>query len=503
MDKQWYELTDTSESKAVKRRKGIRVNSNVLIAASVGALVLVLFALFAPALWQAQSVTAMPYESQTADAPPSLLESSLVSDSEALADFYASVAPAIVNIRVTERSNGILFHGFENEEEESPLIESQGSGFIYDNLGHIVTNNHVVENAESVLVIFHNGRWAKAEVVAADPQADLAVIKVKPPSGMDWVVLPVDDTDSLRVGHTVVAIGNPFGLAGTMTTGIVSALGRGIPIGDNSMTRYTLPDVIQTDAAINPGNSGGPLIDLDGNVAGVNFAIRSEERVNSGVGFAIPAAVVRRVVPALINDGEFDYAYLGLSGSSIGADLAGALDLPDGLLGVYVAEVIPGGPSATAGLQGGEVLVESENGGRYRDGGDIIVAIDDQSVQRFEDLVSYLVTRAAPGQEVNLSVLRDGEMIDVGVTLGQRPAFAGQSHASEESDVITAREAIDIATEALDESGLLDGDIDERVATPDRRGDKTVWVVELTVGESGATVIVDANSGDVLELDVQ
>src|SRR5690606_18714014 len=154
---------------------------------------------------------------------------------------------------------------------------------------------------------------------------------------MEWRPLPLAETNSLRVGHTVIAIGNPFGLDGTMTTGIVSAMGRGIPLGDGTIPNYTLPDVIQTDAAINPGNSGGPLLDLNGNVVGVNFAIRSQVRSNTGVGFAIPVSILRRVVPALIEDGQFDYAYLGLSGSSINPFLAEALDLPANQLGVYVA----------------------------------------------------------------------------------------------------------------------------------------------------------------------
>ncbi len=511
MDKQWFDLVERSagaearfQSQPLKSQtKRANRRRRFLLGGFAVALVLALVAVYAPGIWRSDTVTAMPIESTLAQAPQTLQDSSLVGDSEALADLYASVAPAIVNIRVTSRINSSLFPGFNSGGEDSPLIESQGSGFIYDDLGHIVTNNHVIEDAESVLVNFNNGMWADAEIVAVDPQADLAVIKVTPPAGLDWRILPIDDTDNLRVGHTVVAIGNPFGLAGTMTTGIVSALGRGIPIGDGTVTRYTLPDVIQTDAAINPGNSGGPLIDLNGSVVGVNFAIRSEERWNSGVGFAIPAAVIRRVVPALIEDGEYEYAYLGLSGSSISSDLSAALDLPKGVLGVYVAEVIPGGPSSDAGLQGGRDVVDSADGNSYRRGGDIITAIDEMAVQRFEDLVSYLVTKAAPGQVVNLSVLRDGEPMNVDVTLGQRPQFTAELTAPVEPDEVTARDAIAIATKAVSESGLLGGVIEERVATPDERDGQSVWVVELTAGDEIATVVVDAQSGEVLELTVE
>ena len=500
MNQQWYELIE--DGKANPPAKSSHARSKI-VWASIGTILLVLVATYAPALMLVPSATAGPAFITRADAPESLNESSLVGDFEALADLYDSIAPSIVNIRVTSRESGIALPGFNGQDGESPLLQSQGSGFVYDNDGHIVTNNHVVEDAESVLVIFHNGLWAEAKVVAADPQADLAVIEVTPPAGLEWRVLPVDESDNLRVGHMVVAIGNPFGLAGTMTTGIVSALGRGIPVGDGSMTRYTLPDVIQTDAAINPGNSGGPLVDLNGKVVGVNFAIRSEVGSNSGVGFAIPASVVRRVIPALIEAGRFDYAYLGLSGSSISADLASALDLPDGLLGVYVSEVIPGGPSADAGLLGGNIAVSGANGGQFRQGGDIITAIDDLPVQRFEDLVSYLVTRAAPGQQVSLKVIRNGETIAVSVTLGERPAFAVQTPTSEQDGDINAREAIAIATEAVTDSGLLQGSIDERVATPDERNGVLVWVVELTAGDTTASVVVDAATGEVLELDVQ
>lgn len=500
MDSRWYQLekrTSASAGEARSRRRGIAIWS------TLGALLLILAALYAPALWQVPQAEAVPTAATQAETPVTVAESSLVGDSEALADLYETVAPSIVNIQVTTRGSAMMFPGFETPDDDSPLLQSQGSGFIYDNDGHIVTNNHVVEDSESVLVIFHNGLWAEAEVVATDPQADLAVIKVTPPDGLEWSVLPVDDGDHLRVGHTVVAIGNPFGLAGTMTTGVVSALGRGIPVGDGSQTRYTLPDVIQTDAAINPGNSGGPLIDLEGRVAGVNFAIRSQQRSNSGVGFAIPASVVRRVVPALIEQGRYDYAYLGLSGSSITADLSTALELPEGLLGVYVAEVIPGGPSANAGLRGGTEAVESSNGGRYLRGGDIITAIDGETVKRFEDLVSYLVTRAAPGQNVVLSVIREGGTLAVDVELGERPAFAASASEPEDDGEIGAREAIAIATDAVEESGLIDEEIEERVAAPENRDGVAVWVVELTAGEKVATVVVDALSGEVLELDVE
>ncbi len=233
------EATQTTPQRAARTR--VRTALWVLL----GAAVIVLAALYGPVLWEeTQSLRSVAAEAAYIDAPQSVDESSLINDQDALADLYESVAPSVVNIQVTTRAQSAMFPGFNMPEGEGPLLESQGSGFIYDSQGHIVTNNHVVEDAVSVLVIFNDGRWADAEVVAADPQADLAVIKVSPPQGMEWRPLQIDEADSLRVGHTVVAIGNPYGLAGTMTTGIVSALGRGLPVGDAMDTRYTLPDVI-------------------------------------------------------------------------------------------------------------------------------------------------------------------------------------------------------------------------------------------------------------------
>jgi 2-alkenal reductase len=410
----------------------------------------------------------------------------------------------VVNIQVATRAMGLGIPGFELPED-GQLEQAQGSGFIYDNQGHIVTNNHVVEGAESVLVVFSNGFWADAEVVAADPQADLAVIKVTPPEGMEWRPLPLADPDALRVGYTVVAIGNPFGLDGTMTTGIVSALGRGLPVGDSLVSRYTLPDVVQTDAAINPGNSGGPLIDLAGRVVGVNFAIRSEIRANAGVGFAIPVSIIHRVVPALITEGHYAYAYLGMTGSTISAVMAEALELPENRLGVYVAEIIPGGPAAESGLTGGSEVVTTEGGNKVTRGGDVIIAIDDQPVLRFEDLVSFLVTKAAPGQTVTLTVIRGEETLEVPVVLGERPAtppsLTGQPEG--QSEGVNARRAMAIAMAAVEESGLMTGEVEETVVSPEEIDGVTVWVVELTTAEATATVTVDATSGEVLDLTVE
>ncbi|MBX3012730.1 MAG: trypsin-like peptidase domain-containing protein [Caldilineaceae bacterium] len=488
-----YQLIET-DPQPQPRGRGKRAYMIALLV-----LTLVLGAWYAPLLWSTVNVNAKPaalgntrfYEAQSMQVDPALL-----SGQEAFADLYEQISPSVVSIQVTARASTINIPGFSFPQDEAPLQQGQGSGFIFDNEGHIVTNNHVVDGAESVTVVFYNGFWANAEVVATDPQADLAVLKVTPPDSFDWRPLPLAAPDTLRVGHTVIAMGNPFGLDGTMTTGIVSAIGRGMPVGDLGSSTYTLPEIIQTDAAINPGNSGGPLINLAGEVVGVNFAIESTVRANSGVGFTIPASIVERVVPALIQDGRFDYPYLGLSGRTIDAAVAQALDFPNTLTGVYVAEVVAGGPSEAAGLRGSR---RSNTSNTISTGGDIVTAIDEVAVRRFEDLVGYLVTKTSPGQTVTLTVLRDGAEIAVDVVLGSRPGITPAM--TEATGPVNPRQALEIAVEAT--SDLLSGTIRDRVVTQEERGGRDVWVVELSTSNQTATVIIDRATGEVLEATVE
>ena len=320
----------------------------------------------------------------------------LAVDQQALADLYDAIAPSVVNIQVEQSGdaasglNPFNLPDLPNMPDMPQLPDipqmpqgGQGTGWVYDTAGHLVTNNHVVDGAEKVTVTFANGLWADAEVVAADPQSDLAVIKVKAPAGVDLRPLPLATNDDLRVGYTVIAIGTPFGLESTMTTGIVSALGRGYPVGDAAGGNYTLPDVIQTDAAINPGNSGGPLLNLNGEVVGINFAIESPVRASSGIGFAIPVSIVRRVIPALIQDGVYHYPYLGIGGQTVTPQLAEALELKRYLVGAYVWSVSDGGPAAKAGVRGGN-RPTGQDDRSPRAGGDIVTAIDGQPVRQFE-----------------------------------------------------------------------------------------------------------------------
>jgi 2-alkenal reductase len=325
-----------------------------------------------------------------------------------LVALYEKVNPGVVAIQVLNQEGGGL-----------------GSGFVYDNEGHIVTNYHVVEGFNDLEVDFPSGFKARGEVIGTDTDSDLAVVKVEAP-GEELFPLPLGDSAQLKVGQTVVAIGNPFGLSGSMTTGIVSALGRTLEsmrIAPGGNSSFTAGDIIQTDTAINPGNSGGPLINLDGEVIGINRAIRTlnfsadSEPVNSGIGFAVAINIVKRVVPALIENGSYDYPYIGISSvDEIGLLEQEELDLPTSI-GAYVTSVSEGSPAAEAGLRGGDRPTEFQ----IPAGGDLITSIDGQPVRNFSDLLSYLINYKSPGDTVVLTVIRDNETFDVEVTLERRP----------------------------------------------------------------------------------
>jgi len=323
-----------------------------------------------------------------------------------LINIYERVNPAVVNIEVLRAAapgvGGDLFP------------EGEGSGFIIDTEGRIITNNHVVEGADEVQVTLHDGAIVQASVLGTDPYSDLAVIDIDLPP---QVLRPVElgDSDGLRVGQRAVAIGNPFGLEGTLTTGVISALGRTLP----AETLFAIPEVIQTDAAINPGNSGGPLLNAEGLVIGVNTAIRTTTGGNTGVGFAVPVNLVKRVVPRLIAEGHYDHPQLGIRGLTITPVLVEAMDLPvDG--GVLVSEVTADSPAEKAGIRGGTREV-SIRGDLVRQGGDIIVSIDGHETNQFEDLLSYIVMETEVGQEIAVAIIRDGEERVVKVVLGARP----------------------------------------------------------------------------------
>lgn len=289
-----------------------------------------------------------------------------------------------------------------------------GSGFIIDDQGHIVTNHHVVLAAQEIIVTFYNGLEARADVIGTDPFSDLAVIKVEQlPEGT--YPLPLADSGDVKPGQLAIAIGNPFGEEGTMTTGIVSAVGRVIP---SLAPQFGIPLAIQTDAAVNPGNSGGPLLNSAGQVIGVNSQIESRTGAFAGIGFAVPSNIVRRVVPVLIQKGRYEWPWLGISGTSVSLALADELNLPTEQ-GAYVIEVLPDGPAAEVGLQGAEIQIR--NGIRVPVGGDVIVAADGEPIRSWDDLLEYVALQQV-GQVVELSVIRGGQQITVAIELGPRPA---------------------------------------------------------------------------------
>jgi 2-alkenal reductase len=335
----------------------------------------------------------------------------------ALPDLYEQVNPSVVNIQV-RLSNGVGLDG----ESDQPFGAAQGSGFLYDDQGHFVTNFHVVDGVDSISVVFYDGLILEGELVGADPDSDLAVVRVEGvPQGI--APIPLADSSAIRVGEPVIAIGNPFGLQGTMTTGIISAVGRTLPsqavaIGGG---RFNIPNIIQTDAAINPGNSGGPLLNLTGEVVGVNTAIASSDRQFSGVGYAVPANTVTRVTPELIENGRFRHPYLGISGVDVSPEVREAMELDPQQRGVLVINVTGDGPADQAGLLGSSVEVEV-NGLPLTVGGDIIVRIEDQDVGDFDDLIEYLSESTIVGQLVELELVREGELITIEVELGERPS---------------------------------------------------------------------------------
>ena len=336
--------------------------------------------------------TQMP-DPQVQTSPPILVDAANpVPEEGSLSELYQQVLPGVVTV-------------FTNT--------GLGSGFVFDGEGHVVTNNHVVEGASAVEVDFASGFKAHGTVIGTDADADIAVIKVDAPADQIHP-LPIGDSNNLLIGQSVVAIGNPFGLNGTMTLGIISGLGRTQPahVAPDGGGSFSTADIIQTDAAINPGNSGGPLFNLNGEVVGVNQSIRTNNidqttgnAVNSGVGFSISINLVKRIVPFLIRDGKYEYPYLGISSRELSLADIESLGL-NTYTGALVADVVSGGPADQAGIRAGE---------------DLITGIDGIAVTSFDDMLSYLVTNKSPGDTVVLTVLRNGQPMDITVTLGTRP----------------------------------------------------------------------------------
>lgn len=345
-----------------------------------------------------------------------------------LESIYTAVSPQVVNIMVLTPATGNTlqnFPGFNNNpQSQAPQYSSAlGSGFIWDTKGNIVTNNHVVDGATKIEVTFSDGTTVPATIVGQDPYSDLAVIKVDV-SASKLVPVTMADSTQVKVGEIAIAIGNPYGFEGSMTVGTVSGLGRDLPtsqVDQASGASYSIPDVIQTDAAVNPGNSGGVLVNDLGQVIGVTSALESSSGSSSGIGFAIPAEIVSKVVPSLISSGKYEHPYLGISGTDMTPDIAQAMNLPADTRGALVEQVSAGGPAAIAALQASNTTV-TINGVQGTVGGDIITAIDGQTINSMSDIIAYLAIHTQVGQTITLTIMRNGQTQTVQATLGTRPS---------------------------------------------------------------------------------
>ncbi len=331
------------------------------------------------------------------------------SSDNSLVDLYQRVSPGVVSITILTSQGG-----------------AQGSGIVYDKQGHIITNYHVIDGATEIEVDFNSGLKVAGKVIGTDIDSDLAVVEVKV-NPSELVPLAMGNSDAVKVGQTVFALGNPFGLSGTMTSGIVSAKGRTLDSlrqAGSTGTFFSSGDIIQTDAAINPGNSGGPLLNLNGEVIGINRAIQTSgvpttsEPANIGIGFAIPVNIIKKVVPVLITAGKYDYPYLGLSfAPDLSLDDINALSLPQ-QTGAYIVDVTAGGPGDQAGLHAGSTPTSVQG---LNSGGDLVIAVDGKPVMTFNDLIGYVLTNKSPGDKITLTIIRDNSKKEVSLTLGKRP----------------------------------------------------------------------------------
>jgi len=326
----------------------------------------------------------------------------LYSKNLSLIEIFEKSEPGVVRVNV-------------QRNESADIVNGVGSGFVFDKKGHIITNAHVVKDAKKVVITFLDGRSYNAEIIGIDEYTDIATVKVNADLGL-LHPLSLGDSSNLQVGETIAAIGNPFGLSGSMTSGIISQLGRLLPSGNG----YSIPDVIQTDAAINPGNSGGPLLNMRGEIVGINTAIQSTTGEFTGVGFAIPSQTVAKIVPTLIEKGEYKHPWIGISGRDIDPDLAKVLELKDAV-GFMVVTVVEDSPASKAGLIGSDKTIEVD-GVSYAVGGDIILAVDGKEVRKIDDILIHLQRAKSIGDEMVLEILRDGRTTNVSIVLEERPS---------------------------------------------------------------------------------
>lgn len=457
----------------------------------------------APSAPQAQVEPSRPAEQDQPEAlmvepvQPLNADQTVLALQNVLTKIHDEVSPSVVNLRVISRPSvgqvmpqlpfelpnipGLPLNPQnpdDQQPENAPQQGSLGSGFVWDDQGHIVTNNHVVADAEKITVTFTDGTIRNAVVIGTDPDSDLAVIKLDSlPDRLTPVVL--GDSTALKVGNLVVAIGSPFGLENTSTVGFISALGRSLPVENGSGgSNYTIPDVIQTDAPINPGNSGGVLVNDRGEVIGVPTAIESPIRANAGIGFAVPASIVKNVVPELIEKGKYTHAWLGVSGTSLVPDLAKAMGLDEDTRGALVIQVVENSPAEKGGVKGSTETVEID-GQQARVGGDIITSVNGEKVINFDDVAAYVGARARVGDTLTLEVLRDGKSEQLEVTLAARPNQESASRQPTQQAPAAANAWLGIAgrtvTDSIREAMKLDNSVEGVLVgevTPNSPADK-------------------------------
>jgi S1-C subfamily serine protease len=344
----------------------------------------------------------------------SFASENITNKTQTLSELFKNVEKSVVQI--------------SSEDETTELLGSRlGSGFVYDTNGHIITNNHVTSGGKDLHITFSDGTIYTGKVIGSDPHSDLAILLIDDVPKEKLFPLKLGNSSNLIVGETVAAVGNPFGLSGSLTEGIISGLGRLLPStpenifgNDNRVASFSIPDIIQTDAAINPGNSGGPLLNLNGEVIGINSAIFSNTGVYAGVGFAIPSNTLKKVIPELMKNGSYPHPWLGITGVDVTPDIAKKMNLTEAR-GFLVIDVNSNGPADTAGIRGG-YIVEIINNTQYRLGGDVIVGIDNQTIKSVSDITDYLMNKKE-GDIVKLKILRDNEILNVPVNLKiiQRP----------------------------------------------------------------------------------
>ena len=327
-----------------------------------------------------------------------------------LSNLYDSSLSSIVHVKVIQTVPSM---GFFSQNQSR---RSNGSGFVWDKLGHIVTNYHVVANVDNVEVQFSDGSEFLAKVVGLDPNSDLAVIKLET-NDLSFTPLDLGNSNEVNVGNYTFAIGSPFGQEFSMTSGIVSAIKRTVPSQNST---FTIPNVIQTDAAINPGNSGGPLLDMNGKVIGINSQIITQNGGNAGIGFAVPVNTAKAIVPTLIKGEKFLYPWIGISGMNLSKNHKKALELEENMDGVMIVDVMIGGPAEKSELKGYQETI-SDNYNSYPSGGDIILSINEIPISSMNELSSVLFENHSSGETISLSILRDLEKIKVDLELEPRP----------------------------------------------------------------------------------